>query len=919
MAAFERTSITGGRDVRAASSRAKAVPKKDPLASLKMASMLTAKPFLPLEMISQIVDVLDIPDLMRFARVSRRMCEMVYEDSRWVGRLKRMGVWDEEAARRADEHLNDQDMRPPHHVRGGSTNGLSKAIPASEQGAAASANTGPKSGRRRSTLVPPVKLEHDGFDAVTLSPKPIHGSQRSELPLPLQALSKVQSVRGKARREFGKIYESLGSYYKNLTQANQPMSALVFRQFSEPEYQAQLLAQLCVFAKSDIAVGAAIRHERLMGALAVFEAAAVQEVQRGYERRDIRGQMRRYNEVLNLIGSEQRSIDFFLQGSQLMLRKSSYGDPADCLDYSSGHGAVSLEKTQMFFNRLAVAYSEEDGVLDYAFPSPAPVKAQFVTAICQKIIGPYLTALFDEANARGNEVYLKTVAGTFAQTGQFFRDVVNEQADEMIVSAVIRALNTIFEPHLDLYLGAELNYFKERSNAKVDDWDKALSEQAASTETFLMSNVNRQADKKDFLSSFKKVVMMPVNILPAFPTMSANKPAAKALVNGANPDETMPNGTTSARLSMSDLPIRSSTPMQEAPTTELSAKAAIMSSQLEGIRSLFSIEVALDTVHVAKASLERAAQFIRLGNEAGEAAKTQCSAIFMSLLYILGTRHVKSGFDKAVVRLADYNPREIASHDPTKTGVQPLTTFLELVNIADLIQQMLDVFYEQELIGPPVSLDRTDFLSPAAKEKKKFEQMLDERVAAGLSKGIDVLMDEVEYICATTQSPTDYNVPDTGQITDVGITDTAKQVIALVSGHTKMLQGSTDKALLDVFNSEVGLRLFATLCKHLKRQRISTLGSLRMIADMNAYYGYILTLKNPDLLSYFGTLRELGQIYLIDEKDASDVAGVIAAGERWRGVFRAEEVLEFAERRADWFSIRGAVERGLYGTGCTMM
>ena len=35
--------------------------------------------------------------------------------------------------------------------------------------------------------------------------------------------------------------------------------------------------------------------------------------------------------------------------------------------------------------------------------------------------------------------------------------------------------------------------------------------------------------------------------------------------------------------------------------------------------------------------------------------------------------------------------------------------------------------------------------------------MLDERVASGLSKGIDVLMDEVEYLCATEQLPTDYN------------------------------------------------------------------------------------------------------------------------------------------------------------------
>src|SRR6266498_600968 len=67
----------------------------------------------------------------------------------------------------------------------------------------------------------------------------------------------------------------------------------------------------------------------------------------------------------------------------------------------------------------------------------------------------------------------------------------------------------------------KLEFFRKRSEAEVDDWDRALSEQAASTESFLMSNVNRAQDKRDFLTSFKKVVMMPVNILPSLPTFSS--------------------------------------------------------------------------------------------------------------------------------------------------------------------------------------------------------------------------------------------------------------------------------------------------------------------------------------------------------------------------------------------------------------
>ena len=263
-----------------------------------------------------------------------------------------------------------------------------------------------------------------------------------------------------------------------------------------------------------------------------------------------------------------------------------------------------------------------------------------------------------------------------------------------------------------------------------------------------------------------------------------------------------------------------------------------MNSKLDNIRSLFSIEVALNLVHAAKSSLDRASQFIALGSEAGESARTQCSAIFILLIQTVGVRHVKAGFDKAIDHLSHYSPRETSTNNDSSATVQvaPLATFLELVNVGDLIQQMLDVFYESELVRLRIS-NRDDFLDVNVKEKRKFEAMLDERVAAGLGKGIDVLMDEVEYICATTQLPTDFypevalqdanahNAHTMGSLFNGGTTrpppsiasttpvmnfsgdptSTAQRVIKLVSHHTGMLTGATEKSLLDVFTAEVGL------------------------------------------------------------------------------------------------------------------
>jgi recyclin-1 len=358
---------------------------------------------------------------------------------------------------------------------------------------------------------------------------------------------------------------------------------------------------------------------------------------------------------------------------------------------------------------------------------------------------------------------------------------------------------------------------------------------------------------------------------------------------------------------------------------------------------------------------------VQLGGRQGDSAKAQCEAIFVKLLEILGTRHVKHGFDRAVGHLGEYNPREVRrfreqSHAgelsaTAHVGVEPLVTFLELVNLGDLIQQMVDVFFAQELIATKLT-DRDDFLNPAVKEKKKFEQMLDERVAAGLNKGIDVLMDEVEYICATVQLPTDFN-PEAAKdgsknssslasagVIDIGPSSAAKQVVDVVSGHTAMLVGSTDKNMLDVFTQEVGLRLFGVLCKHFKRQRISVDGAIKLICDINHYSSFVATLRQKPLQPYYQALREMSQIYLVhidppsayfgsnakgkrgsllsSQKtptalQAKELATIIADSQRYHGIFPTEEVYEFAQRRADWYLVKGDVERAMYGVGCSIM
>lgn len=88
---------------------------------------------------------------------------------------------------------------------------------------------------------------------------------------------------------------------------------------------------------------------------------------------------------------------------------------------------------------------------------------------------------------------------------------------------------------------------------------------------------------------------------------------------------------------------------------------------------------------------------------------------------------------------------------------------------------------------------------------------------------------------------------------------------------------------------------------------------------MTHYFNFIRGFKNNELLLYFKALRELSQIYLVDPSHAKELATIIADSDRFHGIFRAEEVYEFAERRADWFQVGRDVERAMYGIGCSVM
>jgi recyclin-1 len=135
----------------------------------------------------------------------------------------------------------------------------------------------------------------------------------------------------------------------------------------------------------------------------------------------------------------------------------------------------------------------------------------------------------------------------------------------------------------------------------------------------MRGSVIREKDKTNFLDSFKKVILLPVSVLPTlpFPGTHSRNSTQLGKISTPNPSSTPARPSTPSVWDDSQYP-SSSRPSTPRLSTELATQTAILNSRLERIKTLFSIEVALQLIHMGKESLERMKSFKHLQGEVGE-------------------------------------------------------------------------------------------------------------------------------------------------------------------------------------------------------------------------------------------------------------------------------------------------------------
>ncbi|KAI0342549.1 hypothetical protein BDW22DRAFT_1407606 [Trametopsis cervina] len=317
---------------------------------------------------------------------------------------------------------------------------------------------------------------------------------------------------------------------------------------------------------------------------------------------------------------------------------------------------------------------------------------------------------------------------------------------------------------------------------------------------------------------------------------------------------------------------------------------------------LLSIDTALELIHADRESLKRVETFSGYPGQYGHRVRDTIEEIFVLLLQSLGDRHIKPGFERATAQMRAYKPAE---HEETNS-VAPLLQFFELVHVGDTMQSMIQVYFDKEIAS---HIDKNDFLNTVVREKKRFEDVLDDSVAGGLNMGTETLMNQVEHIITKLTKPREYYPPDNIPL-ELGATEGCTEAIKCLKMHCQLLKGSTSKEVLEVFYQEIGIRLIGILQKHIKRQIISLSGGFLIIADLNAYHSFISSLKVPSIIAEFAYLKMLGHVYVVE--DAKDLAQIVRDVTRYGGAYRPEDVYEFIQRRSDWKKIEKTVDKTMY-------
>ncbi|KAI8822966.1 exocyst complex component Sec10-domain-containing protein [Fimicolochytrium jonesii] len=685
-----------------------------------------------------------------------------------------------------------------------------------------------------------------------------------------------------AREIFKQMYINLSPYYYDFRKRQK--DSKVFKDFKDLSEVAMILRKLKLFSEAHFVPSSDDIQFALDTTIEWFESMLLGQFERAYDGKNLK-EMKRNAYAAYFLNGGGAVIQLFISKNPVFF------DP-------TYNPALIINKVPMAGTAPAAGYTladdfakfsdytlnncrEQARVIAQVFPAQADALTLFVNKVFEDSVAEYLSGVLAASKEReGLGVYLHTLATGIYCCMQFAEFIAHNDAGVPVQTDKLKdVVMEICKPYTSTYMKLELEHMNGKFHKELSKWGNRKGDpKKKKAAGFIADQDKAAAHKRQVMNTMKSIMFAPV----AFGKMvtgvgnrggggSKDKPHRESLLENAEP--------------VTHLPVE----QEDNVTYHLDDNS---------INSLVSLELCLHLMHTNKEALGR----VLVITSATDATKIRRNVerVFCALLDVVGPNHIKPAFDAALARLSD---AKLADASEEKAVNPESLQFFELVHIADLIQQMIEVYYQEDVKS---WIDESDFLSDIVTEKKAFERLLDDCVASGMDKSIQVLVNQVEYILLVEQKPTDYNPAEKDVVMDLKPTRACLRVIDTLNSHAKILYGVAEKHTMEVFFGEVGVRIFNVICKNIKRLQVSQTGAMQLIIDLNTFYEWSCTLKVSSVKKMFEVLKEVGNLFLADGGD--ELRKLVHDLPRYQGQLRIEEIYELLASRTDYKKIQKYME-----------
>lgn len=397
---------------------------------------------------------------------------------------------------------------------------------------------------------------------------------------------------------------------------------------------------------------------------------------------------------------------------------------------------------------------------------------------------------------------------------------------------------------------------------------------------------------------------------------------------------------------------------QEKEQLEIEYNLKKLENDIGNIRNLIDLPLCIEIIQMSSNRINNIMSFLEVYSKLNVSITTDeyelhektCEMIYENLLNNIDSLHLSKAFERSLKLLVDY---KLDPEDESDSIISPLSNFSELINVSDIILQLLQMFYKNDIENihkkVPNHVNKKkktfDFLNQLVIKKKNFELKVDDYVANGLNIGITKLLEQIEFIYTLNQSPKDYCPDEESKAGEVSTC--CLQTVNLLGLHCKMITESlANKATLEVYNQEITERLFQFVLRNLKKNIVNVEGGKNLINDLKYYLKFVETdLKVRKMNVLFKSLINVSEIFTIDFSEATidetveddstsklakkkkyntykavskDIAKRICNPNLYLGVFTQDEVYELVGRRIDWYNIKPFVDKAVYGLDCVI-